>query len=320
MPADAGTLPPGLCATAAVAVVAFDDDGLILEANTGMAQLVQHPAAALVGQRLGAHLTLAGRVVFDNHLLPLLKLSGRAQELALQLRTADGRGIFVMCSAVRLATGRGVRNECAFMPMNERKRIEQELLRIKHSVDHMPGALLQLLRHGDGSVRLSAPSGAVRGLLALSAPGAGVGADGDAALLDVVHEDDRARVSEELQASARDMRPWHGEFRLQRPGAPAWRAVEARPQRLDDGRLLWHGYASDISSRKAMEAAVAETVRVKEMLLHEVNHRVKNSLQLVSSLLSLQARSMADADAGAAVEGAGAGVWVVGRVAEQGYG
>ncbi|WP_157271767.1 sensor histidine kinase [Azohydromonas aeria] len=313
MPADAGALPPGLCATAAVALVAFDDDGVILEANTGMAQLVQHPAGALVGQRLGTLMTLAGRVVFDNHLLPVLKLSGRAQELALQLRTADGGGVFVMCSAVRLATGSGPRNECAFMPMNERKRIEQELLRIKHSVEHMPGALLQLLLQGGGGVQVSAPGEAVCALLALPAPGI------DAPLLDAVHADDRARVSEELQASARDMRPWHGEFRLQRPGAPAWRAVEARPQRLDGGRLLWHGYASDISSRKAVEAAVAETVRVKEMLLHEVHHRVKNSLQLVSSLLSLQARGIADADARAALQEARTRVSVVARVHEQLY-
>lgn len=45
----------------------------------------------------------------------------------------------------------------------------------------------------------------------------------------------------------------------------------------------------DDTRRRAAEAALAEALQVKDVLLHEVNHRVKNSLQLVTSLLMLQA-------------------------------
>ena len=45
----------------------------------------------------------------------------------------------------------------------------------------------------------------------------------------------------------------------------------------------------DITPRKRAEAALAQAVESKDLLLHEVNHRVKNSLQLVTALLSLQA-------------------------------
>jgi PAS domain S-box-containing protein len=45
----------------------------------------------------------------------------------------------------------------------------------------------------------------------------------------------------------------------------------------------------DISEQRARAAELAEALHAKEMLLHEVNHRVKNSLQVVTSLLMLQA-------------------------------
>lgn len=45
----------------------------------------------------------------------------------------------------------------------------------------------------------------------------------------------------------------------------------------------------DITARKNAEAALARALETKDTLLHEVNHRVKNSLQLVTALLSLQA-------------------------------
>jgi two-component sensor histidine kinase len=45
----------------------------------------------------------------------------------------------------------------------------------------------------------------------------------------------------------------------------------------------------DISEQRARAAELAEALHAKEMLLHEVNHRVKNSLQVVTPLPMLQA-------------------------------
>lgn len=52
--------------------------------------------------------------------------------------------------------------------------------------------------------------------------------------------------------------------------------------------------AADLSDVRAKEAVLRQAVADREALIREVNHRVKNNLQVVSSLLNLQGRRVAD--------------------------
>lgn len=61
-----------------------------------------------------------------------------------------------------------------------------------------------------------------------------------------------------------------------------------------EGRVFLTGILHDVTDRRRTQEALEQALNDKTMLLREVNHRVKNSLQLVSGLLNLQVAAAGD--------------------------
>jgi PAS domain S-box-containing protein len=86
------------------------------------------------------------------------------------------------------------------------------------------------------------------------------------------------------------------EYRLRKAdGQYGWLLDHGVPRFLPNGEFAGYiGSCIELTERKDLEDRLRKAVKEKESLLREVHHRVKNNLQVISSLLNLQAASIKD--------------------------
>ncbi len=117
----------------------------------------------------------------------------------------------------------------------------------------------------------------------------------DAQILDYFSEDSRNEAKPLLEG-AMNGEPASGEGWFDQSEGRA--AVEYSAKRVNIGDAPFLLFtARDISERKQAHDRIQASLREKEILLKEIHHRVKNNMQIISSLLNLQADYIKDEEA-----------------------
>jgi two-component sensor histidine kinase len=78
-------------------------------------------------------------------------------------------------------------------------------------------------------------------------------------------------------------------------GELVWREIYLNPIIDNNGKVIEvSGIGHDIIEKKISEEKIKQSLEEKEVLLKEVHHRVKNNLQVISSILNLQSSYVKD--------------------------
>ena len=145
-------------------------------------------------------------------------------------------------------------------------------------------------------------------------PAAEVVAQG-AGWLDAVRDADRPRLVAALQR-ARSGEATTAEYRIQRPdGEERWLHSTAFPIR-DQGGLVVRlaRLTRDVTERRRLEIEREHALEQRNLLFRELNHRIRNNLQIVGALLRLQSGRLSDPEAKAALDAAGQRIGAVGEL------
>jgi len=152
-----------------------------------------------------------------------------------------------------------------------RYAIERKLLSVNLQQSHdllnklseqIPGLIFQFKLAPDGHMSFPFASKAISDLYGVSPEQVREDAS---KIFEFQHPEDAAGIAVSIQESAQTLQPWHHEYRVVLPKqGVCWRKGDARPEKQADGSILWHGFITDTTESKRLEARLHLASRIFE--------------------------------------------------------
>ena len=123
-------------------------DGRIDRANKTLAGWTGYAADDLSGMRLSDLLNMAGRIFFETHVSPLLRMQGFFDEFALDLLTKEGQRLPAIANARERRDDAGALmfTRLTVLRATDRRRYERDLIDARKQSDELKVVLEERLR------------------------------------------------------------------------------------------------------------------------------------------------------------------------------
>ncbi|UFW78932.1 PAS domain-containing sensor histidine kinase [Rhizobium sp. SU303] len=117
--------------------LSLQPDGRIVKVNRTLSTWIGIPAEQLLGKRLHDLLNASGRIFYETHFAPLLRMQGFFNEVALDLVTVEGKKLPVLANAMerRAQDGALLFTRVTMFQAAERRRYERELVEARAAAD-----------------------------------------------------------------------------------------------------------------------------------------------------------------------------------------
>ncbi|MBI3608266.1 MAG: PAS domain S-box protein [Nitrospirae bacterium] len=268
------------------AIIATTPDLVIVSWNPGAEKMYGYTTEEVWGRPIGFLVPPE-----CEHEIPVIREAAQRGDCLKQYETVrmrkDGRRVHVSLSISchRDASGRITGFSGIARDITERKRAEERLHDLRMALEAAVEGIARVDRRGR-YLSVNAPYAAMVGysveeLIAMDCSR-------------TAHLEDRERLTEAYR-KMRNAGKVEVEARAVRKDGSVMHKQVVMIRTDEQGEFAgYYCFIKDITGRKQVEEQIAASLREKELLLKEIHHRVKNNLQLISSLLNLQAAQIHD--------------------------
>ncbi|MCM4157073.1 GAF domain-containing protein [Gramella sp. AN32] len=240
---------------------------------------------------------------FKEH--PFVKAGPKARFYAgAPLETPNGNVLGALCvidfepkvisekqkNALKLLAKRVLENfDLRKLLQTQKDDIKSNILKLRKLTDNAPGLIYQFKITTDGKMSFPFLSSGISNINSNLNPRI-LAEEAATSFVKFLHPDDLQNFNLTIQESFQNLSIWEAEYRLIGDDKHyKWYHGKSKPERLDDGSVLWHGMMQDITDKKEYE----ETL---EKLSFDISHGLRPSVCNMLGITSMIETEKIDVD------------------------